>query len=76
MLGSRPTNIPSDSSPDPAEQFTQHNRAATEEDNDWPGFPHQSMYELVKLRIGHIHPCCEFRAKHVRRSFGEGGLSG
>ena len=57
---------PCGSSSDPAQQFAQHNPATTAKDDHRPGLPHQSVHELVKLRIGHIHICCEFRATHVR----------
>jgi hypothetical protein len=50
------------SSPDPVQQFAQDNPAKTAKDEHRPGLPHQSVYELVKLHIGHIHICCEFHA--------------
>jgi hypothetical protein len=56
------TNVPFGSSSDPAQQFAQHNRAKPAKDDHRPGLPHQSVYELVKLRIGHVHICCEFHA--------------
>jgi hypothetical protein len=58
-------NVACGSSPDPAQQFAQHNRAKTAKDYHRPGLPHQSVYELVKLRIGHIHTCCEFHANRA-----------
>lgn len=58
------TNVPCGSPRDPAQQFAQHNRAATAEDDHRPSLPRQSVYELVKLR-GHIHICCEFRANRA-----------
>jgi hypothetical protein len=45
--------IPVGSAPNPAQQFAQHNRAATAKDHPRPGLPHQSVHEMVKLRIRH-----------------------
>lgn len=62
LVRSRCMNVPCGSSPDPAQQFAQHNPAKTAKDDQQPGLPHQSVYELVQLQVGHIHICCEFRA--------------
>jgi hypothetical protein len=58
-------NVPCRSSPDPAQQFAQHNPAKTAKDHQRPGLPHQSVHELVELRVGHIHTCCEFHANRA-----------
>jgi hypothetical protein len=55
-------NMPDGSSPDPAQQFPQHNRAATAKDRPRPGFPHQSVHELVELRMGHAIESSKFAA--------------
>jgi hypothetical protein len=62
---SRFANGAGGSSPDPAQQLAQHNPATTAKDEHRPGLPHQSVYELVKLHIGHIHICCEFHANRA-----------
>ena len=65
VVRSRCTNVPYGSPPDPAQQFAQHNPTATAKDGHRPGLPQQNVHELVKLRIGHIHICCEFHAKRA-----------
>jgi hypothetical protein len=50
------------SSPDPVEEFAQHNPATTAKDDHRPGLRHQSVYELVKLRIGHAKDGSNFAA--------------
>jgi hypothetical protein len=64
---SRFTNVPCGSSPDPPQQFAQQHSAASAKDDHRPGLPHQSVHELVKLRMGHIHICCEFHANRADR---------
>jgi hypothetical protein len=76
LVRSRCTNVPCGSSPDPVQQFAQDNPAKTAKDDHRPGLPHQSVDELVKLRIGHIHICCEFRASLFAKSDSYGIFSG
>jgi hypothetical protein len=62
LVRSRFTNGACGPSPDPAQEFAQYNPAKSAKDDYRPGLPQQSVHELVELRIGHIHICCEFRA--------------
>lgn len=55
-------DVPCGSSPDPPHQFPQHYRAATAKDRPRPGLPHQSVRELVKLRMGHAMKSSNFAA--------------
>ena len=61
-VGSSCMNGPCESSRDPAHQYAQHDHAAAEKDDYWPGLPNQSVDELVQVRTGHTRICCEFRA--------------
>ena len=61
-VGSSCMNGPRESSRDPAHQYAQHEHAAAEKDDYWPGLPNQSVDELVQVRTGHARICCEFRA--------------
>jgi hypothetical protein len=55
-------HMPDGSSPDPAQQFARDDRAATAKDHPRPGFPHQRIYELVKLLMGHAIESSSFAA--------------
>ena len=59
----RSMNLPGRSPPDPAEQFTQQDQANSAKDDQRPRFPHQSVDQMVQLRIGHTRICSGFRAK-------------
>jgi hypothetical protein len=45
--------VPRGSTPDPARQFTKQDDANPAKDDHRPGLPHQSVNQLVQLRIGH-----------------------
>ena len=62
------TNVPCGSSRDPAQQFAQHDRAATAKNEHRPGLPGQSVDELVNLRIGHIPHLLRISC-HARSAF-------
>jgi hypothetical protein len=55
-------NVPSGSSPDPAQQFAQHHRAHAAKNEHRPGPPHQDVDELLKLRIRHAMKSSNFAA--------------
>jgi hypothetical protein len=54
--------IPFGSPPDPAQQFAQQDCPASAKDDDRPGLPHQSVYELVQLRTWHARNSSNFAA--------------
>lgn len=56
-------NMPCGSPPDPAQEFTQQDQANPPKNDHRPRFPHQSVDQLVQLRIGHTpHIGSRFRA--------------
>jgi hypothetical protein len=55
-------NMPGRATPDPPHQFPQHNRAATAKNQPRPRLPHQSVDDLVKLRMGHTMESSSFAA--------------
>lgn len=64
-------DAPCGSPPDPAQQFAHYDRTATAEDRPRPGLPHQSVYELVKLRMGHATRKQQFCCLITKRSIGK-----
>jgi hypothetical protein len=55
-------NMPCRSTSDPPHQFAHHDRAASAENDHGPRLPHQSVDDLIKLRMGHMTESSSFAA--------------